>query len=212
MATGKHNFVRLPYYGPREAVTVMVDGKKKTDTLYHKIPPFKFVNHLGDTVTEKDYEGRIYVADFFFVTCTSICPQMRDQMWRLQQKFWDKDSVLLISHTVNPEEDSIPVLARYAKDRGANDKKWNFVTGDKKQLYDLARTGYFLPVEEGDGSADDFIHSEKFILVDQQGHIRGIFDGTDQKDVDKLMDAIKMLMAENVIRHTKKPDIRQGHP
>jgi len=210
LSTGKHHFTALPYFGPREAITTMVNGKEKPDTLYHSIPPFKFVNQLGDTITDKDYDHRIYVADFFFTTCQSICPKMSRQMERIQKKFWDNDSVMMISHTVNPEGDSVEVLAAYAKTMNANSKRWNFVTGDKKQIYDIAREGYFLPVDKGDGGPDDFIHSEKFILVDKNKHIRGIFDGTDTKDVDRLFDAIKMLLAEDIIKHSKKQTITQG--
>ena len=203
LTTGKHNFVHLQYFGPREVSKTLLNGKEKTDTIYHSVPSFRFVNQLGDTVTDKNYEGKIYVADFFFASCQSICPKMSTQLQRVQEKFESNNDVLLLSHTVNPEEDTVQALAKYAAMVHANNKKWNFVTGDKKQLYDIARNGYFVTALEGDGGPDDFIHSEKFILVDKEKHIRGIYDGTSTVEVDRLMDEINVLIAEYFV-HTKR--------
>ncbi len=203
LTTGKHNFVRLPYYGEKE---IAANGK---DTIYHTIPPFKFVNQDGDTITEKTYDGKIYVADYFFTTCQSICPKMATQMLRIQEKFaYTNGLVQILSHTVNPENDSVPVLNNYAKMVHADTKMWNFVTGDKKQLYDIARKGYLVNALQGDGGPNDFIHSDLFVLVDKEKHIRGIYDGTKIKGVNDLIDAIKVLMAEYIIKESGEEKIK----
>ncbi len=195
LSTGKTNFIHLRYIGERE---LAANGK---DTIYHSIPPFKFVNQDGDTITDKTYDGKIYVADYFFTTCKSICPKMTTELLRVQDKFeYTKGMVQILSHTVNPENDSVPVLKAYANMVHADTKIWNFVTGDKKALYDLARNGYLLNAMEGDGGPDDFIHSELFVLVDKEKHIRGIYDGTNIKEVNDLLDDIKVLIAEYFIK------------
>lgn len=206
LTTGKHNFIHLPFYGEKELAP---NGK---DTIYHAIPPFKLVNQDGDTVTDKNYEGTIYVADYFFTTCKSICPKMTTELLRVQEKFsYTNGLVQILSHTVNPEDDSVPVLRAYADMVHADTKMWNFVTGDKKHLYELARNGYLLNAMEGDGGPDDFIHSELFILVDKEKHLRGIYDGTKIEEVNHLIDDIKVLMAEYVIKGeaTKKQEERE---
>lgn len=182
----------------------MTGGKPHTDTLYHTIQPFVLINQYGDTITEKEYEGKIYVADFFFTTCQSICPKMTSQLYRVQEKFLKNDSVLLLSHTVDPEHDSVPVLARYAVQTHARPSKWNFVTGDKKHLYDLARQGYLITAMEGNGGPEDFIHSETFVLVDKERRIRGFYDGTSTVEVNKLIDDIKVLIAEYYMESQKE--------
>lgn len=205
LTTGKHNFVHLPFYGEKE----LSDNGK--DTLYHTIPPFKFVNQDGDTITDKTYDGKIYVADYFFTSCKTICPKMTTELLRVQAKFgYTNGLVQILSHTVDPENDSIPVLSAYADMVHADTKMWNFVTGDKKHLYDLARNGYLLNALEGDGGPDDFIHSEFFILVDKEKHIRAIYDGTQIGEVNKLIDAIKVLMAEYMIKSPPRPSRREG--
>ena len=203
LATGKHNFIHLQYFGPKEVQTITVDGKAKEDTLYFTVPDFKFVNQLGDTITQETYKDKIYVCDFFFTSCQSICPKMTTQLLQVQEQFKDNDSVLILSHTVDPESDSVPVLAAYAKTVHADNKKWNFVTGNKQQLYDIARNGYFITALKGDGGPDDFIHSETFVLVDKEKHIRGIYDGTNTKDVNRLIDEIKILLAEYIVKAEK---------
>jgi protein SCO1/2 len=199
LTTGKHNFVHLPFYGERELAS---NGK---DTIYHSIPPFSFINQNGDTITGKTYEGKIYVAEYFFTTCKSICPKMTTELLRVQEKFaYTGGMVQILSHTVNPENDSVAVLKAYASMVHSDPKLWNFVTGDKKQLYDLARYGYLLNAVEGDGGKDDFIHSQLLVLVDKEKHIRGTYDGTKIKQVSNLMDDIKVLMAEYYIKDNAK--------
>lgn len=204
LSTGETKFIRLPYYGEKE---IAPNGN---DTIFHSIPPFSFVNQDGKVITEKDFEGKIYVADYFFTTCPSICPVMATELLRVQEKFaYTNGEVQILSHTVNPENDSVPVLRAYADMVHANTKMWNFVTGDKKQLYDLARYGYLVNALEGDGGPDDFIHSEMFILVDKEKHIRGIYDGTNIKSVNDLLDDIKVLLAEYYIKDKAKREKAQ---
>lgn len=198
LSTGKTNFIHVPYFGERELAP---NGK---DTIYHSIPAFKFVDQDGDTITDKNYEGKIYVADYFFTTCKSICPKMATGLLEVQEKFaFANGMVQILSHTVNPENDSVPVLKAYSQMVHADTKMWNFVTGDKKQLYDIARNGYLVNAMEGDGGPNDFIHSEQLILVDKEKHIRGIYDGTNIKEVNDLVNDIKTLIAEYTIKESK---------
>ncbi len=206
LSVGKTNFIHLQYYGEKE---LAANGK---DTIYHKIAPFSFVNQDGKTITDKDYEGKIYVADYFFTTCKTICPKMTTELIRVQNKFaYTKGLIQILSHTVDPENDSVPVLKAYSEMVHANTANWNFVTGDKKELYAMARNSYLLNATEGDGGPDDFVHSELFILVDKEKRIRGIYDGTDIKSVTNLMEDIKVLMAEYMI-HVKRDKIVSGKP
>jgi protein SCO1/2 len=181
----------LPYYGPREAGPGGED-----DTIYHSVPAFSFVNQEGKIVNNNDYEGKIYVADFFYVKCKGICPKMASQLQRVQERFKNDNTIMILSHTVNPEQDSVEALARYAEEMHVDPKKWNLVTGGKKELYDIARNGYYVTTLEGDGGEEDFIHSETFVLVDLDKHIRGIYDGTNTADVDRMMRDMTVLKQE----------------
>lgn len=206
LSVGKTNFIHLQYFGEKE---IAPNGK---DTIYHTVAPFSFINQDGKTVTDKDYNGKIYVVDYFFTTCKTICPKMTSELLRVQNKFaYTKGLVQILSHTVDPENDSVPVLKAYSEMVHADTKMWTFVTGDKKELYDMARTSYLLNATEGDGGPDDFVHSELFILIDKEKHIRGIYDGTDIKAVSNLMDDIKVLMAEYMI-HQKPDKVVIGKP
>lgn len=197
LATGKHNFISLPIYGEKEAVTKIVDGKEVVDTIYHTIPDFKFVNQNGDTITKKDVEGKIYVANYFFATCPTICPKMAVNLKYVQDRFINTPDFLIISHTVNPEHDSVAVLAEYAKTVHANNQRWFFVTGNKEELYRLALEGYLLNAAEDVLAPGGFLHSEQVVLVDKEGRIRGFYDGTNLSDIKKnLIDDIKLLMAD----------------
>src|SRR3990172_6196526 len=188
LSSATHNLKHLPYYGPREV--------KTGDTIYHSIPQFQFTDQQGRTLTDKELEGKFFVADFFFTSCQSICPKMAAQLYRVQHKFKDVDDFAILSHTVHPENDSVSVLGAYADKVHAIGDKWHFVTGDKKAIYDIARHGYFVTAMEGDGGPDDFIHSERFILVDKKRRIRGYYDGTSTAEVNNLIDDIKALIAE----------------
>lgn len=185
----------LKIYKPSDLNPELVDDDLKNNKP-HRIADFKLINQLGDTITLKNLEGKIYVADFFFTTCPTICPKMSDQMYRVYQKYKDNPDVLILSHTVMPEVDSVPVLKAYAEKYGADANKWIFLTGPKEEIYQLARKSYFAVITEGDGGVSDFIHTENFILVDKQKRIRGFYDGTSKEDVDRLIKEISYLLKE----------------
>jgi protein SCO1/2 len=179
----------LPYFGKKQTM-------QQGDTSYHTVKPFVFVDQYNEKVTEQTIQGKIYVTDFFFTTCQSICPIMSTELERVYKTFEKKPEVMILSHTVDPEEDSVNVMLNYAKLHGVNDKRWLFLTGDKKHLYDLARQGYLLNAEEGNGGEEDFIHTQNFALVDKERHLRGFYDGTDSAEVSRLIIDIKLLLEE----------------
>ncbi len=187
---------RLPVYQPDMVNAELVDSTVQYVRKYHKIADFKLINQNGDTITQDFYKDKIYIADFFFTTCLTICPVMTDHMIKIQEKIKDDKDVLLLSHTVFPVADSVPVLKKYAKEKGVIDEKWNLVTGDKKEIYDLARKSYLATKSTGDGGPYDMIHTENFILVDKNRQIRGFYDGTDPEAIEELMRDLKVLKAE----------------
>lgn len=182
----------LPVYGQKS-----YESKNgKTDTTYHTIQDFSFVNQDGQTVTQKTFENSVYVTDFFFTTCHTICPVMSTQMERVAEKFKGNPEVKFLSHTVDPDIDTVEQLKRYAVQHNADASQWMMVTGDKKALYDIARTSYLLDASQGDGGPDDFIHTQNFALIDKDKRIRGYYDGTDTTEVNRLMKDIELLLAE----------------
>lgn len=183
----------LPIYQPSMVNTELVDSTMQYIRKYHKVADFKLVNQNGDTITQEDYEGKIYVADFFFTTCQSICPVMTDHMKKIQNEFKNDDEVLLLSHTVTPEIDSVAQLKKYAKEKGVIDGKWNLVTGDKKHIYELARKSYFVVKTQGNGGPYDMIHTENFALIDNQRRIRKFYDGTSPEAIQELIEDIATL-------------------
>ena len=187
---------RLPVYQPDMVNAELVDSTKQYVRKYHKIADFSLVNQNGDIVTQEYYKDKIYIADFFFTTCLTICPIMTDHMVKIQEKIKNDDDVFLLSHTVFPVSDSVPVLKKYAEEKGVMDQKWNLVTGDKKQIYDLARKSYLATKSTGDGGKYDMIHTENFVLVDKDRQIRGFYDGTDPEAIENLMHDLKVLKAE----------------
>lgn len=186
----------LPVFNPSDINPKLVDESVQGVTKLHRIGSFSLTNQDGKTITEKDYQDKVYVTDFFFVTCPTICPKMTKQMERVYDEFKSDNDVLFLSHTVMPENDSVPVLKEYAIKHNINSAKWNLVTGDKKQIYDLARKTYFAAITEGDGGVDDFIHTENFVLIDKEKRIRGFYDGTSENDVDRLINDINTLLNE----------------
>lgn len=186
----------LDVYTPSRVDPILVDSTIQYKKKYHTIADFSLVNQNGDTVTQDTYKDKIYVADFFFTTCQTICPIMTDHMGQIQNKIIDDTDVMLLSHTVTPEIDTVAQLKRYAKKKGVNDKKWNLVTGDKKVIYKLARKSYLAVKENGDGGPFDMIHTENFMLIDKKRQIRGFYDGTKSEDIDKLLDDIEILKQE----------------
>lgn len=177
----------LAFYGPKRALKI-------NDTTYHTIPPFNFINQYNQKITENDVEGKVYVVDYFFTTCQSICPVMSTGLERVYKEYKSRSDFMILSHTVDPETDSVAQLLSYSKLHGVNDSKWQFVTGEKKHLYEVARKGYLLNAEEGNGGAEDFIHTQNFALVDKERHIRGFYDGTDSIEINRLIIDIKLLL------------------
>ena len=183
----------LPIFGEKE-----YEAKNgKTDTTFHTIQNFSFINQDGKTVTEKDFEGSVYVTDFFFTTCHTICPIMSTQMERVASNFKGNPEVKFLSHTVDPEIDTVEQLKAYAIKHNADSKQWMFVTGEKKDLYEIARTGYLLDASQGNGGPDDFIHTQNFALIDKDKRIRGYYDGTDSTQMNQLIKDIDLLLAEH---------------
>ena len=187
----------LKVYNPIDINPELVDESVRNIDKFHRVGSFNLINQDGNETTEKDFEGKIYVTDFFFVTCPTICPKMTKQMNRVYEEFKENNNLSFLSHTVMPEADSVPVLNQYAKDLGVSSDKWKFVTGDKKQIYNLARKTYFAAITEGDGGVNDFVHTENFVLVDKEKRLRGFYDGTSIKDVDRLITDIYALLEEN---------------
>ncbi|WP_086477494.1 SCO family protein [Arenibacter amylolyticus] len=185
----------LPVYQPSMVNVELVDSTMQHIKKYHTIADFSLINQNGDTITQKDYEDKIYIADFFFTTCPTICPIMTKNMAQIQSQIKDDDEVMLLSHSVTPDIDSVPQLKKYALEQGVLDHKWNLVTGDKKQIYELARRSYFAVKTDGDGGPFDMIHTENFILVDKLKRIRGFYDGTNSEDMEKLMSDLEILKA-----------------
>lgn len=186
----------LPIYNPSDVNPELVDSTVQHVSKYHTIADFKFTNQNGETVTQKNYEGKIYVADFFFTTCPTICPIMQDNMVVLQQEFKDNPNVMLLSHTVMPHIDSVPVLKKYAIEKGVVDSKWNLVTGDKKDIFYIARKSYLAVKTETEGELYDMVHTENFILVDEQKRVRGFYDGTNKEEIKRLIEDIRFLLEE----------------
>lgn len=185
----------LPVYQPAMVNAELVDTAVQYVRKYHTIANFSLLNQNGDTITQEDYRGKIYIADFFFTTCASICPVMTDNMRKIQQRILHDEEVMLLSHSVTPRIDSVAQLKKYARAKGVNDRKWNLVTGDKKQIYELARKSYLAVKDDGNGDEYDMIHTENFILVDKERRIRGFYDGTDEKAMKKLLADVKILQA-----------------
>jgi protein SCO1 len=179
----------LPYFSP-------VGKIQKNDTDYHTVPAFSFTDQNGNKVDEHTVKDRIYVAEYFFTTCMSICPVMNDNLQKVYATFGRRPDFMILSHTVDPETDSVDVLKAYAEAHNIEDGNWRFVTGDKVSLYNQARKGYLLSAEEGKGDAEDFIHTQNFALVDKDRHIRGYYDGTDSLELNRLIQEIDILIKE----------------
>ncbi|MDA8948559.1 SCO family protein [Flavobacteriaceae bacterium] len=187
---------RLPIYQPSMVNFELVDSTLQHVKKYHKIAPFSLTNQNGETVTEQDYQNKIYVADFFFTTCPTICPKMTANMGQLQNEFLKDPQIQFLSFSVTPQIDSVQQLKKYAIEKGVIDSKWNLVTGNKKEIYTLARKSYLAVKDTGDGGQFDMIHTENFILVDPEQRIRGFYDGTDMEAMQTLIADISTLKEE----------------
>ena len=184
----------LPIYNPVDLNEELVDKSlRNTTSRNHTVSDFNLINQNGQTITQEDYKDKIYVTDFFFTRCGTICPIMTNNMVKIQEAFLHDDSVMLLSLSVTPEIDSVSVLREYATNKAVVDSKWHVTTGKKKHIYELARKSYFAVVEQGDGGLQDFIHTSNFILVDTKKQIRGIYDGTSDDDITRIIADIKTL-------------------
>lgn len=185
----------LPIYQPASVNVELVDSTIQHQKKYHKIADFSLTNQNGKVISQEDYKDKIYVADFFFTTCQTICPVMTKNMAEVQKQFISDSEILLLSHTVTPEIDTVEQLKRYAIDKGVLDEKWNLVTGSKKEIYDLARKSYM--AVKADPLTTDYgmIHTENFMLIDKERQVRGFYDGTNPEDIKLLIKDIKKLKA-----------------
>lgn len=183
----------LPIINPRDVNPELVDSTIQHLGYNHKIEDFSFLNQNGKIITNDDYKGKIFVADFFFTTCPTICPKMTDNMVWLQSNIKNNNKVKLLSFSVTPEIDSVPVLKKYALEKGVIDNKWNLLTGDKKEIYYLARKSFLVVKTGKPEELYDMVHTENFVLVDEKMRIRGFYDGTNNEEVKRLLDDINFL-------------------
>lgn len=192
------NNAKLPVINPVQVDPQLVDQSVRLKGLNHRIGDFSFTNQNGETITQDFIKDKVAVVEYFFTTCGSICPIMNKEMQRVQARFKDSGNVVILSHTVWPEVDSVEQMKRYAESHGADDTMWQFLTGSREDLYHMARTNYFTlkPAEvEGTGDGEsDFIHTNNFVLIDKQKRIRGYYDGTNPDDVDKMMVDIENIL------------------
>ncbi len=191
---------RLKIYNPADVNPRLVDESILHVQKNHNIADFNLINQNGKKITNKDYEGKIYIADFFFTRCQNICIAMAYNMSELQEFYKNDTDIMFLSHSVTPLIDSVSVLKEYAMKKGVIDGKWNVTTGEKKHIYELARKSYFAVLDEGDGDENDFIHTEQFILVDKKRRIRGYYDGTNDQEMEKLKEDIVFLKEEEALK------------
>lgn len=185
---------QLPIYNPSDFNPKLVDKSIRNVSDNHRVKDFNLINQNGIKISSKDYENKIYVVDFFFTSCPSICPIMTNNMLLVQEEFIKNNDVMLLSMSVTPEIDNVEVLKKYAIEKGVIDSKWNITTGSKKHIYELARKSYFAVLDQGDGGLQDFIHTPNFILVDTNKQIRGIYDGTVENEISRLIQDINILV------------------
>tara|TARA_R110000744_G_scaffold130427_1_gene238081 strand:- start:316 stop:954 length:639 start_codon:yes stop_codon:yes gene_type:complete len=184
----------LPIYNPSDFNSELVDVSLQFKNGNHIVSDFELINQNGKVVTQEDYRDKIYIVDFFFTRCPSICPLMTNNMIKIQNEFLNNSDIMLLSLSVTPEIDSISVLRKYANEKGALDSKWNITTGSKKHIYELARKSYFAVVEQGDGGLQDFIHTPNFILVDKERQIRGVYNGIEDEEIVRLFQDLRILI------------------
>lgn len=187
---------QLPVYNPIDVNPRLVDDSVKHIGRDHHIGDFHLINQNGESISEENFKNKIYIADFFFTRCQTICPIMAINMAELQAYYRDDDALKFLSHSVTPVIDSVSVLRAYADKNKAIDGKWEITTGNKQHIYELARKSYFAVLDEGDGGEQDFIHTEQFILVDKDKQIRGFYDGTDAREIERIIRDIEILKKE----------------
>lgn len=187
---------RLPIYNPNEVNRELVDPSLWEVTSGHTVSDFKLTNQLGQDITQQDLDGKIYVTDFFFTTCGTICPRMTKQLKRVQDAFPNEEDLMILSHSVTPDIDTVEVLARYAEKHGVDSKRWWLTTGDQEHIFELARKSYFAVIKGESGAEKGFVHTENFVLIDKEKRIRGYYSGVTPSDVDRLIKEIDLLLAE----------------
>jgi protein SCO1/2 len=187
---------KLPILGRREIKNVTFEGKVLADTIYHTIRDFSFTDQNGEIVTQETFKNKIYVADFFFTTCPTICPIMKTQMLRVYEKFKDNPEIGILSHTIDPKHDSVEVLHEFADRLGLTGDMWHFVTGDQGEIYDIGQNSYMVTAREDPDEPGGYLHSGAFLLIDKERRIRGIYDGTKEEKVALLMKDIEKLLKE----------------
>jgi len=178
----------LPYLGRHDY--------QENDTIYHTIGDFKFVDQDSNWVSQNTFEGNIYVADFFFTSCPTICPIMKTQMLRVYDSTQNMEDVKLLSHTIDPEHDTVAVLKEFADRLGVESEKWHFVTGQKEDIYEIGQTNYMVSAVEDPTEPGGFIHSGAFVLIDKEKRVRGVYDGTKEDQVNRLIKDISVLRKE----------------
>ncbi|MGX5817907.1 SCO family protein [Chitinophaga lutea] len=194
-----------PFLIPERVDTLVKDGKTIYDTVFHQVKDFTLTNQLGEQVKLSDLKDRVVVVDFFFTSCPTICPTLTKHMKRVQDSYVKNDTLLaLLSLTVDPERDTVATLKKYADHMGVDPKNWWLLTGDKKEIYDLARHEFFVNAVVGDGGPEDFIHTEKFVLIDKDRYIRGYYNGLDTNDVRRMVNDIAVL---HLAKDKKKPGL-----
>ncbi|WP_375580899.1 SCO family protein [Marivirga tractuosa] len=191
----KNKKAEFPVLGRKQYVEKVVNGETVTDTVDHTIPDYKLVNQDSNWVTPETFEGKVYVADFFFTSCPTICPTMKKEMLRVYEAYKDNDEVGIISHTIDPEYDTVALLKDFAEKLDVEAPKWNFVTGEKEAIYELGQKGYMVTAMEDENEEGGYLHSGAFVLVDKDRKIRGVYDGTRSEEVDKLITDIELLLA-----------------
>ncbi len=191
-----HQDEKLPILGRKEIKNVDFEGQFTADTIYHTIREFSFTNQDGEIVTNETFKDKIYIADFFFTTCPTICPIMKTQMLRVYEKYKDNPEVMLLSHTIDPKHDSVEVLHEFAERLGVSSNTWHFVTGDMDEIYDIGQNSYMVTAREDPDEPGGYLHSGAFLIVDKERRIRGIYDGTKAEKVDLLLNDIDKLLKE----------------
>ncbi|WP_186758427.1 SCO family protein [Echinicola salinicaeni] len=192
------NNEQLPFLGHKYTEEKNANGKTIADTVYHTIAPFSFTDQQGNTITNEEVKGKVYVADFFFTSCPTICPVMKSQMLRVYEKFKDNPNFKILSHSIDPTYDTVEVLKDYAERLGIEDARtWHFLTGDQERIFEIGQTSYLATAMEDKNEPGGFLHSGAFILIDQEGHIRGVYDGTKGDQVDKLIKDIPKILNNN---------------
>jgi protein SCO1/2 len=189
----------LPILGARKLMEKNVNGKTIVDTIYKKIPPFRLITQDGSAVSNHDFDGKIYVADFFFTSCPDICPVIQRNMLKLYQKYRNNRQVRLLSHTIDPDHDTSSKLKWYAKKLGVEDSQWEFLRGSKQVIFSLAKNDYMVSIDDDTKGPGGFAHEGYLVLVDKEKRMRGVYDGTNEQEINKLMKDMDILLAE----HTK---------